>query len=71
MNNIQSKLGIFFTSSAAWTMIATVAYNAINANISLVPAGWSDVINIVLLVLAGYLHSSHVQAAAQMGSTKV
>lgn len=71
MNNIQSKLAIFFTSGSTWTMLALLAYNAINVNVGLLPNGYTAVVNIVLTLLAGYLHANHVQTAAQLGSTKV
>lgn len=71
MNQIQSKLAIMFSSGAVWTVIALFAYNALNANISMVPAGWNDAVNLLLSLLAMYLHSAHVQSAAIMGSTKV
>lgn len=67
--NIQSKTAIFFSSSATWTMIALFVYNAINANVGIIPSGWSVIVNIGLTVLAGYLHSQHVQTAAQLGKT--
>lgn len=68
--NIQSKIAIFFTSGSTWTMFALLAYNAINVNVGLLPNGWTAVVNIVLTVLAGYLHSQHVLGAAMTGSTK-
>lgn len=67
--NIQSKLAIFFTSSTTWTMVALLAYNAINANVGLLPNGWTAVVNVILTILAGYLHTAKVQGAAQLGST--
>lgn len=69
MNPIQSKATIFFTSSATWTMFILFAYNALNANIGLLPNGWTAVVNIVLTILAGILHAYHVQTSAQLGRT--
>lgn len=68
--NIQSKFAIALTSSTTWTMVALFAYNALNANVGLLPNTWSAAVNIVLMLLAGYLHSAKVQTAAQLGSTR-
>lgn len=70
MNTIQSKLQIALTSGTFWSVVALVVYNAINANVALLPAGWTDVVNVVLLGLSAYLHSTHVQSAAQLGNTR-
>jgi hypothetical protein len=51
-------------------MVALFAYNAINANVGILPNEWSAGVNVVLMILAGYLHANKVQTAAQMGSTK-
>ena len=71
MQNIQSKVEIAVTSPTTWTLVATVVYNALNANANLIPQDWSAAVNVLLLLLACYLHTSHVQSAAALGSTKV
>lgn len=70
MQNIQSKWAIIFTSGTTLTLIATVLANAINANLAVIPAGVMPYINVILLILTAYLHSTKVQNAAVMGSTK-
>lgn len=71
MNTIQGKLAIALTSPAVWGMVILFAYNAIEANLALFPTGATTYVNIVLLLLSGYLHTSHVQGAAQLGTTRV
>lgn len=71
MNNIQSKIEIALTSGATWTLLATFLYNALNANLGVIPPAYSAVVNILLFILTGYLHTAKTQNAAVMGSTRV
>jgi len=68
-NTIQSKLVIALTSPATWTLIVTVLYNALEANVAVLPTSWTPIISVLLLVLTSYLHSSSVQTAATLGRT--
>lgn len=69
MNTIQSKAAIALTSPAVWTLVGLFVYNTLEANLALFPSAWSGVVNVVLVILTGYLHSSKVQTAAIIGRT--
>lgn len=68
---IESKWMVALTSSTTWTIVALFVYNALNANLAVLPPTWSGIVSGILGLLALYLHSSHVVAAATYGTTHV
>ena len=67
MTTNNSFLGISYT---VWSLIGIGAYNALSSVAPQLQGTVGTVANIILLVLAGYMHSSHVQNAVITGSVK-
>jgi hypothetical protein len=59
-----SKFEIAITSPAIWSMIALFAYNGLEAILPQLGGTVGNVVSILLLILSGYLHTSHVQSVA-------
>lgn len=57
-----SKFEIALESPAIWTLVGLFIFNGITAILPQLQGNWADVANILLVLLAGYLHTSHVQS---------
>jgi len=60
---MQSKWVILFTSPAVWMIVATFAFNGLQAIAPMLSGTGQTVVNIVLLGLTAYLHTGTVQKA--------
>ena len=59
---IQSKWAILFESPTFWTIVAIFAYNGLSSILPMLSGNVAGIVNVILLVLAGYAHASHVQS---------
>ena len=57
-----SKFDIALTSPAVWSIAAIFVYNGLTAIVPQLGGTAQEVVNVVLLVLSGYLHTEHVQS---------
>ena len=58
-----SKLQIALTSPTVWTIVGVFAFNGLTAIAPMLGGNVALVVNVILLALAGVLHTSHVQTA--------
>ena len=59
-----SKLEIAISSPAVWTLVAIFVFNGLQALAPILSGTAAEIVNAVLLVLTGFLHTSHVQSVA-------
>jgi type IV secretory pathway VirB2 component (pilin) len=63
-----SKFDIAVTSPAVWTLVGLFVFNGLTAIVPQLSGNVADIVNVVLVVLAGYLHTSHVQSVSSAQS---
>ena len=67
---MQNKLTIALSSPAFWGVVILFVINSLKANLILIPADWLWFANAIIGLATAYLQTTHVQNAAQLGSTK-
>lgn len=60
-------LGISWT---VWSLIGIAVFNGLTAIAPALRGTTATIVNVILLILAGFVHTSHVENAALTGSTK-
>lgn len=67
---MQNKIEIALSSPTTWTLVGLAVFNGLTAIAPQLGGTFGNIVNVILVILAGYLHTGTVQTALTTGSIK-